>query len=281
MKFWTVLFSLIAFPTLAADITVFNLENGHQNVVIDGEIVSGDSVKFKNLKLGDNVDVILKSEGGLLWESMEIGKYIREKGYATNVLDEDECLSGCAFIWIAGKARGVSTEATVGFHGAYDMVNNIPITASVGNALIGSYMSKLGYSDDFIIFATQSSPDSFSYLDIKAIQELAIPTNIFRDGKWHKPMYVPPLTFVQSMAGILVANEYCNMRMSSKLITYFNALIDENTQRYNTDFRAIAIDNHNRILALPVMQTKKQKQCKHFDNMVSDLLKEYDAFNER
>lgn len=281
MKFLPVLLSLVAFPTMAADITVFNLENGHQNVVIEGEIVTGDADKFKNLTLGDNVDIILKSEGGMLWDSMEIGKHIREKGYATNVLDSDECLSGCAFIWLAGKAKGVSSEATVGFHGAYDLINNVATNTAVGNALLGAYLSRLGYSDDFIVFATKATPEEFSYLDIESIQTFAIPTNIFKDGKWNKPMETPPISFVQSMAGIIVANEYCNMGLSPKILTYFNAIINENEKRYDVNFRSLAIDNHNKILSLSTMQTKKQKQCKIYNNMVDELLKQYNDYNER
>jgi hypothetical protein len=102
---WVVLAALLVniiwptWPGQAADIRV----NGPV-VTIDGDIVAGDFETFqaKTASL-DKAAVILRGAGGLIFEAIDIGERIKEKGYSTYV--DENCTSSCGFIWLAGSPR--------------------------------------------------------------------------------------------------------------------------------------------------------------------------------
>ena len=100
-------------PGEAADIQVCG-----QVVTIDGDIAAGDFETFqaKTASL-DKAAVILRGAGGLIFEAIDIGERIKEKGYSTYV--EENCTSSCGFIWLAGSPRTKLATANVGFHRPY------------------------------------------------------------------------------------------------------------------------------------------------------------------
>ena len=129
----------------AADIKNF----GDGVVLISGDIVPGDSSKFINIALQlDKGVVVLISEGGNLKDGLELGKAIRMKGFATYVPAGQVCASVCGLIWLAGTPRCMSARARIGFHAAY--FSDLGQIASGGNALAGSYLSKLNLNETAI-----------------------------------------------------------------------------------------------------------------------------------
>ena len=100
-------------PSQAAEIQVYG-----QVVTIDGDIAAGDFETFqaKTASL-DRATVILRGAGGLIFEAIDIGERINEKGYSTYV--GENCTSSCGFIWLAGSPRTKLVTANVGFHRPY------------------------------------------------------------------------------------------------------------------------------------------------------------------
>jgi ATP-dependent protease ClpP protease subunit len=140
-------------------------------IAITGEIEDGDSKKFEDIvaditrqkTLGrvEKVGVILDSPGGALADGLDIGMMIRQNGFLTGVPDDARCASVCGLIWLAGVQRFVGERGNVGFHAAYDAASKISAT---GNALIGSYLTKLNLPLDAIVYATKAPPKEMQWL---------------------------------------------------------------------------------------------------------------------
>src|SRR5262249_53482149 len=120
-------------------------------VTVTGEIVNGDSDKFDAVVAARHPLVELNSPGGDLMEGLAIGETIRLRHLATYVAPNSECLSTCAFAWLAGKPKGVSRSATVLFHRPRSVEGNQDLDA-VGSALVGAYLGSLGFGPQAIVF---------------------------------------------------------------------------------------------------------------------------------
>ncbi|HUO23278.1 MAG TPA: hypothetical protein VMU59_12240 [Caulobacteraceae bacterium] len=173
-------FRRLVFPTLAcaafglgagqqanaADIQVFR--NGADPTVgisISGDIVNGDAEKFNALAATNaNAIVFLDSAGGQIVPAMEIGKTIKLREYPTIVYKGSTCASACALIWLAGNDRVIYTGARVGFHASYQDVGGKLIEVGTGNALVGHYLSQLGFDERAVIFVTSAAPSDISWL---------------------------------------------------------------------------------------------------------------------
>jgi hypothetical protein len=133
--------------------------------VVEGEIVDGDQIKFRDLaKKIPNAIVSLKSSGGLIEPALEIGRMVWFNGMATYV-EEADCASACGLIWLAGYPRVVSTNGRVGFHAVhYRNLKSLTKESSVGNALVGAYLSNLGLGKRVIEYATAENPKSMRWL---------------------------------------------------------------------------------------------------------------------
>lgn len=158
---------LFSASVYSASITKSRYENSNTYfLVISGTIEKDDDIKFKNVASGiSNAIVILDSPGGSLMPGMEIGRYVRSNGFVTAVPDKTLCASSCALIWVAGAKRFAETNSFIGFHAAYIYKNGVPVESGVANALVGSYLAKLGLSDNTIIFITNAPPEGIARLD--------------------------------------------------------------------------------------------------------------------
>ncbi|MDR3496072.1 MAG: hypothetical protein P4L82_15855 [Ancalomicrobiaceae bacterium] len=168
----TVLIAVLAIaanPAAAATITrVASQLSGFDFVVISGAITQDDGPAFAdkiaNLSSGA---VVLDSQGGATVTAIEIGKTIRQKGFATIVPDNTLCASACALIWLAGAPRVASDTAHVGFHAAYVENNGSMAESGAGNALVGAYLNGLGLTQKAILFVTSAPPQGMEWLDQK------------------------------------------------------------------------------------------------------------------
>jgi periplasmic protein-like protein len=150
----------------AADIFSFAPEY-HNIFAILGPITNGDYEKLvsltNHLPYGQAV-IFLNSPGGVAYEGIAIGEYVRNKGFTTAVAPIDECDSSCAIIWAAGKYKSASFPGSkIGFHALYN-----PITfeqSGKGNAKLGAVLGRWGYSDSAIEFMTEKGHDTVNYLD--------------------------------------------------------------------------------------------------------------------
>jgi hypothetical protein len=168
-KFSAVMVSLALAPPVAfgAEITVLP---DSPVVVIQGDILPNDSDAFtsKESALSGQYVVALQSRGGNPIAAMEIGKFIRMRGWKTYV--PAGCLSSCALIWLAGASRAMDPAAKIGVHAA--SLNGQEI--GFGNALIGSYLSRLGYSDSVVAFATMAGPNDIEFITPVVAEKLGI-----------------------------------------------------------------------------------------------------------
>jgi hypothetical protein len=166
----------------AAEITLKH-SGDHANIIIRGKIEYGDDEVFRSRVANESRAVIgLDSEGGNVHAAIMIGTEIRMRGFATDVLPGWECASACALIWLAGIPRGVSYSehggvGTVGFHAAHDVLTG---EQSAPNAVVGSYLGKLGLSDHAIYYLTSTPPDEIRWLKPDVAQRLGIALKIVK-----------------------------------------------------------------------------------------------------
>ena len=170
---------------MAATITVHE-PDGEGRVFVDviGKIDNGDFETFKE-KTGQiypirpprkQVIVTLMSYGGLIGPAMRIGELVLKRGMATFVPGDRTCASACTLIWAAGFPRTVGDTPQIGFHAAYD--EGTGRETGGGNAVVGAYLSNLGFDYEAIYFMTHKGPRSLEWLTPDLAKEKGI--------KWSK-----------------------------------------------------------------------------------------------
>ncbi len=126
-------------------------------IVVAGTLVSGDFAKFSTyadiITAGTKVFVTLDSNGGLVAEGLNIGEAIAHRG-------------------LAGARRAVYPNTQIGFHAAYRSYDKQE--SGVANALVGSYLTKLGFSVDAIVYMTKAAPASMEWLTKEKAQQYGI-----------------------------------------------------------------------------------------------------------
>lgn len=161
--FWVGLAVLIFHTANAAKVS-----SSGDAIVLFGEINSGDAAQFAQILL-QSADtshpvLFLNSPGGKVTEAIRIGEMIRQRGIYTAAVGGSVCASACSLIWMAGQARFIDHASRVGFHAAYTGEAADNHMDGAGNALIGSYLTRLGLSDRAIYFATSAPPDAINWL---------------------------------------------------------------------------------------------------------------------
>lgn len=162
-------------PATAANITVKKnpQQQGNYWVFIEGDIVIGDHDKFvavtKNIPVG-RAAVMLTSDGGALYDGLDIGVEIKNKRFNTRA--NGTCASVCGLIWLAGVTRFADVNARIGFHGAYNTETGIAVSG--GNAIAGAYLSRLGLDYKAIYTLTRALSDDMVWINGKLANELGI-----------------------------------------------------------------------------------------------------------
>ena len=142
MAFLIFLFSPVV--ALAAKIDVVSLgPNKPSLVTIDGLIELHDEDQFLR-KIGPvtNAIVAFNSDGGNLVAGIQIGELMRLRDFTSLVSDGMRCASSCALAWLGGTKRLMGSKAQIGFHAAFGRETGK--VTSVGNALVGAYLNKIG-----------------------------------------------------------------------------------------------------------------------------------------
>lgn len=153
---------------LAADIQVTPPKNSNDValIVLEGEIKAGDDNTFRKIAAEyANAIVLLNSEGGMIGPAMDIGRTIKIRGYKTAIYKTGSCASACALIWVAGSKRVIFDGGQVGFHASYLNTDGSKLETGVGNALVGHYLSQLGFGEKTVVFATLAPPDKILWLN--------------------------------------------------------------------------------------------------------------------
>ena len=170
LSFWST-------SALAANITLapWGDDPAHSIVAIEGDLEVGDHVKFRT-QVGrlTKAVVVFNSRGGNLLAGIEIGKTIRLKSFATAVLDDFRCASACAFAWLGGSPRFMARGAQIGFHAAYTEKAGRASESGVGNALLGSYLTQIGLSENAVVYITQAAPTAMTWLNLRDAKQIGI-----------------------------------------------------------------------------------------------------------
>lgn len=153
--------ALLAQTTLPPGRVYVAREGTTTSIVIFGRIspeTEGAFTAAANANRGARV--VLNSGGGSLTPALNIGRFIRENRLQTYVPDASGCFSACSLIWLAGTERHIGQGARIGFHAAYVAQQGGPgQVSSSGNAVIGAYLSRLGYNDGAIRLFTAAPPN--------------------------------------------------------------------------------------------------------------------------
>src|ERR1019366_1655478 len=119
--------------------------NGRDMIVVNGQINAGDDREFIRLASGhDRALIFLNSPGGSMIAALNIGKFVRLRGWDTAVADKQLCFLACAVLWLAGINRYMAETALIGFHAAYRVEHDKAVESGMGNALVGAYLNGLG-----------------------------------------------------------------------------------------------------------------------------------------
>jgi hypothetical protein len=177
------LFLAMALPGDAAQIEVREDMGKLPVIGVLGNIEGNDVARFQELSSTlSNAIVLLKSGGGKMAPAIQIGELVKAKGYTTVV--SDFCASSCALIWLAGSKRFMTPTARIGLHQAY---NGTGQADGPGNAILGSYLTRLGLSYSAIVFATQARPNDMKWLTVDDAKRIGIPVVVLGLNTLEKP----------------------------------------------------------------------------------------------
>lgn len=172
-----------ALPSYAAQIEVYDGKPELPVIGINGNIEEADADRFQELaSTRNNVVVMLRSGGGKMAPAIRIGEMIKAKGYTTIV--KDYCASACALIWLAGSKRFMTASAHIGLHQAYNITGQADGT---GNAILGSYLTRLGLDYSAIAYATQAGPADFKWLTVDDAKRVGIRVIVLDLNALQKP----------------------------------------------------------------------------------------------
>ena len=199
--------------------------NDGSEIHLSGKVEAGDFEKFEAAAAtAKNAIVSLASPGGLLDEGLRIGARIRERGFSTAVPDGAICASACGYIWLAGASRFVEGNGRVGFHAVYVADEKLSISAP-GNALVGSYMARLGFNDFAIVYATEAGPSEMRWLTPSNASFLGIAVT------WNNVLEkaTPSLSTILSRAQIedALLRQRSAQLLRAKLPGTYNRMVDE------------------------------------------------------
>jgi|GEM_PF-3410552 len=222
-------------PAYSAQIRVDQMKSSDLVIiVVSGEIMKGDEDDFRRISLeNERAVVLLDSPGGSLAPALSIGRIIRLMEYPTIVAKNQTCTSACALIWLAGTPRLLSPDGKVGFHASYFEEAGRLIETGVGNALVGHYLSQLNFSERAVVFSTQASPESITWLSEQTRGVSGIDFKTFEDVK---ETANPPASQAGELASLddvfSMINPY-KCEMSDKMLSIFRGLvrIDNDTYR--------------------------------------------------
>jgi hypothetical protein len=179
----TCVLTLTALPCCAAQIEVYQGTSTLPVIGIYGDLDVADVDRFQELSSKLNsAAVLLKSRGGKILAGMRIGEIVKAKGYTTVV--KDYCASSCALIWLAGAKRFMTPTAQIGLHQAYNLAGQAD---GVGNAVLGSYLTRLGLGYDAVAYAAQAGPNAMKWLTPDDAKRLGIQVIVVGLGTPNQP----------------------------------------------------------------------------------------------
>lgn len=96
-------------------ITIKVATNG-QSVIVNGTLREGSAGEIQKIldAAPGATALVLNSNGGRLLEAQQLARTVRNRNLDTYV--EDQCVSACTYVFLAGKDRAATPNARIGFH---------------------------------------------------------------------------------------------------------------------------------------------------------------------
>lgn len=165
----------------AADITIHRAPR--PIVRVSGPTNPGDDQQFLVATQGlRNALVVFSGPGGSLRAGLEIGRTIRARRFSTAVEDGQMCASACALAWLAGTERFMWPGSRIGFHSAFTRGEGGVETSSIGNALVGAYVTQLGLPEQAVVFVTAARPQGILLINAARAAAVGIPVAMMSGG---------------------------------------------------------------------------------------------------
>jgi len=128
-------------------------------ITISGQIFPADLAEFiARIKDIRHARVDLAGPGGALRPAINIGEHIHARHWDTAVLPDSQCLSACAYIWLAGSARTMGPKSVLMWHSAF-LGEDDQHADGNGNALIGMYLAHMGLGYDAVDWMVGNDPN--------------------------------------------------------------------------------------------------------------------------
>jgi hypothetical protein len=154
---------------------------------LEGAIDPGSADRFAQevAVRGDYVEtVVLSSPGGSVRDALEIGRLIREQGYATEVEPDGYCASSCPLIFAAGVDRRATSSSAIGVHQVFSTgIQEVTGIEGMDNAQrtsaeVQRYLIDMGIDPRVWIHAMETPPTELFYFSADELVELDLATEV-------------------------------------------------------------------------------------------------------
>lgn len=155
---------------------------GKLGLVFEGVITTGlaDKVISAIEKYNPKALHIKSSEGGRLFESIKIGKALRDNGVIT--ISSGMCASACVTMFAGGEHRLATPTAKFGFHRMSDDSDNPTLTFADGQEMVAgvyAYYSSMGVDPSLVIAGSLIKSDDMIWASDDDLKEYNIVTSEF------------------------------------------------------------------------------------------------------
>ena len=162
---------------------VVELKGIGPTIMVYGGIEKGDFARFKDFYNSFNdppENITFNSPGGSVYESLELGRFIRSNEMQSLMLPGNYCFSACPYMFAAGTKRIAYENSAVGMHQHYfDESVILPTFMAVEDIQIGQgqtmlYLVEMEISPSLMIYSLNTPPDAIYVL----VEEELLETNL-------------------------------------------------------------------------------------------------------
>jgi hypothetical protein len=163
-------------------------------LTVTGTIMPGSAASFAEAvaSYAEYVKTVaLDSPGGSVLDALEMGRLIREKGFATSVAAGSLCASSCPLVFAGGEERLATARSAIAVHQIYAATPSDSTLASrlaaAGSAMsdaqtmtaeISRYLIDMGVDAEVWLRALETPPDRLSYFSPEDLTRLKLATRL-------------------------------------------------------------------------------------------------------
>ena len=153
----------------------------------DGAMDPGSAGRFAEeiAARGDYVEtVVLSSPGGSVRDALEIGRLIREQGYATAVEPDSYCASSCPLVFAAGVERRAASSSAISVHQVFSAgIQELTGTEGMDSAQrtsaeVQRYLIEMGIDPLVWVHAMETPAAELFYFTAEELVDLDLATEV-------------------------------------------------------------------------------------------------------